>query len=287
MGTLIDAGEDDDTAPHPRYADMIRVLRDREGAALTSALREADWKGSLAEYLVALLGCGHRVHPRFGDHDWPLNDIWSAFSDFAEPVPALTDPPRDRPNRWLAKFISGPYLHRFGDRRQFLKPNVEIMREWIAAGRFALAGHLLEVQMKLELEQSNQPAPIAPFLLAKDIAPLCNELAVACRAALDAGTLLDAIADLACLRAILRGAPEVWDDDCRRKMNEMLTQPAQLDRFVWYCFGAAEPDAAAAQAAALVADRNALRATATERLKDASEMPDQIRHAHQIAATRL
>ena len=54
----------------------------------------------------------------------------------------------------------------------------------VAGGRFALAGHLLEVQMKLELEQPDQPAPIAPFLAAKDIAPLCHELGSACRAAL-------------------------------------------------------------------------------------------------------
>ena len=256
-------------------------------ATLTGALREADRQGSLAEYLVALHGCGHRVHPRFADHDWPLAEIWSAFSDFAEPVPALTDPPRDRPNRWLAKFISGPYLHRLGDRRQFLKPNVDILREWITGGRFALAGHLLEVQMKLELEQPDQPAPIAPFLMAKDIAPLCNELAGACRAALHAGTLLETIADMACLRAILRGAPDIWDDDCRRKMDETLTRPELLDRVIWYCFGATEPDAASAQAGALVADRNALRAAVVQRLKDAPEMPDQIQRSFKIAETRL
>ena len=250
-------------------------------------MREADQNGNLVEFLIALQGCGNRVHPRFAGLDWPLDDIWSAFSDFAEAVPDLTDPPRDRPNRWLAKFISGPYLHRLGDRRQFLKPNLDILREWISGGRFALAGHLLEVQMKLELEQPDQPAPIGPFLMAKDIAPLCNELAGACRAALHAGTLLETIADMACLRAILRGAPDIWDDECRRKMDEALAPPAQLDRFIWYCFGAAEPDAAAAQAAALVSDRNALRAAVAERLKDTSDMPDQIRHAHLIAATKL
>ena len=287
FGTLIDAGESDDAAPHPRYADMISELGDRDGAALTGALREADRNGNLAEYLVALQGCGHRVHPRFADHEWPLDEIWSAFSDFAEPVPALTDPPRDRPNRWLAKFISGPYLHRLGDRRPFLKPNVDILREWFAGGRFALAGHLLEVQMKLELEQPDQPAPIAPFLMAKDIAPLCNELAAACRAALHAGTLLETIADIACLRAILRGAPDMWDDDCRRKMDETLTRPELLDRFIWYCFEGAEPDAASAQAGALVADRAALRAAVVERLKDTAEMLDQVRQAHQIAAAKL
>jgi hypothetical protein len=161
------------------------------------------------------------------------------------------------------------------------------LREWIAGGRFALAGHLLEVQMKLELEQSDQPAPIAPFLMAKDIAPLCNELAAACRAALHAGTLLETIADIACLRAILRGAPDIWDDDCRRKMDEMLTRPELLDRFIWYCFEGAEPDAASAQAGALVADRDALRAAVVERLKDAVEMPEQIRHAYQTAAAKL
>jgi hypothetical protein len=141
--------------------------------------------------------------------------------------------------------------------------------------------------MKLELEQSEQPAPLAPFLAAKDIGPLCIELAEACPTALHAGTLLDTIADIACLRAILRGAPDIWDDDCRRKIGETLTRPELLDRFVWYCFDAAEPDAASAQAAALVADRAALRAAVVERLKDASEMPDQIRHAHQIAADKL
>ncbi len=286
-GTLIDAGEAEDAAPHPRYVEMIGELGDRDGATLTGALREADRNGSLAEYLVALQGCGHRVHPRFADHDWPLGEIWSAFSDFAEPVPALADPPRDRPNRWLAKFISGPYLHGLGDRRQFLEPNIDILREWITGGRFALAGHLLEVQMKLELEQPDQPAPIGPFLMAKDIAPLCNELAGACRAALHAGTLLETIADIACLRAILRGAPDIWDDDCRRKMNETLTRPELLDRFIWYCFDAAEPDAALAQALALVVDRDALRAAVVERLKDTAEMPEQVRHAHEIAAAKL
>src|SRR6202040_3783080 len=142
FGTLIAAGEADDAAPHPRYAEMIAELGEGDGGALTGALRKADRLGSLAEYLVALHGCGHRVRPRFADQDWPLGAIWSAFSDFAEPVPALADPPRDRPNRWLAKFISGPYLHGLGDRRRFLKPNIDILREWITGGRFALAGHL-------------------------------------------------------------------------------------------------------------------------------------------------
>ena len=92
---------------------------------------------------------------------------------------------------------------------------------------------------------------------------------------------------MACLRAILRGAPHIWDDDCRRKMDEALTRPELLDRFIWYCFGAAEPDAASAQALALVADRDALRATVVERLKETSAIPDQIRDAHEIAAAKL
>jgi hypothetical protein len=187
----------------------------------------------------------------------------------------------------LAKFISGPYLHRLGAFRRFLQPNPDILREWIGKGRLTLAGHLLEVQMKLELDYRNEPAPIAPFLTAKDIRPLCNELASACRAALHAGTLLDSIADLACLRAILRGAPDGWLDACRRKMDETLAQQELLDRFIWYCFGEAEAEVASAAAAALVADRHALRERVVERLKEASSMPEQIRRAHQIAATKL
>jgi hypothetical protein len=287
FGTLVNVGDDGDTAPHPRYTDVIREIGDQDAAALTRALQQADRNGNLAEYLVALHGCGHRVHPRLTENVWPLDGIWSAFSDFAEPVPALTDPPRDGPNRMLAKFISGPYLHRLGEFRRFLKPNRDILREWIANGRFALAGHLLEVQMKLELEQHEEPALVVPFLAAKDVAPLCKELARACAAALHAGTLLESIADLACLRAILRGAPDAWDDDCRQKMSETLAQPELLDRFTWYCFGEADSDLAHLKASVLVADRDALRDRVVERLKEADSLPEQIRRAYQIAETKL
>jgi hypothetical protein len=267
--------------------DVIREIGDQDAAALTRALQQADRNGNLAEYLVALHGCGHRVHPRLTENVWPLDDIWSAFSDFAEPVPALTDPPRDGPNRMLAKFISGPYLHRLGEFRRFLKPNRDILREWIGNGRFALAGHLLEVQMKLELEQDDELAPVTPFLAAKDVAPLCKELARACAAALHAGTLLESIADLACLRAILRGAPDAWDDDCRQKMGETLAQSEPLDRFTWYCFGEADSDLAHLKASVLVADCDALRDRVVERLKEADSLPEQIRRAYQIAETKL
>jgi KAP family P-loop domain len=287
FGTLVNVGDTGDTAPHPHYTDVIREIGDQDAAALTRALQQADRSGNLAEYLVALHGCGHRVHPRLTENIWPLDDIWSAFSDFAEPVPALTDPPREGPNRMLAKFISGPYLHRLGPFRRFLKPNLDILREWIANRRFALAGHLLEVQMKLELEQHDEPALVTPFLAAKDVAPLCKELASACGAALRAGTLLESIADLACLRAILRGAPDAWDDDCRQRLGETLAQPELLDRFAWYCFGEVDPDVAHLKAAVLVADRDALRDRVVERLKEADSLPEQIRRAYQSAETKL
>jgi hypothetical protein len=287
FGTLVSVGDAGDAAPHPRYVDVIREIGDKDAAALTEALQQADRNGNLAEYLVALHGCGHRAHPRLTENIWPLDDIWSAFSDFAEPVPMLTDPPREAPNRMLAKFISGPYLHRLGPFRRFLKPNIDILREWIGNGRFALAGHLLEVQMKLELAKHEEPALVTPFLAAKEVAPLCNELASACSTALQAGTLLQSIADLACLRAILAGAPDAWDDGCREKMGETMAQPEMLDRFVWYCFGEAEPDVAAAGAAALMPDREALRARVVERLKETDALPDQIHRAYQIAETKL
>jgi energy-coupling factor transporter ATP-binding protein EcfA2 len=287
FGTLVNVGDAGDTAPHPRYTEVIREIGDQDAAAITRALQEADRNGNLAEYLVALHGCGHRVHPKLTENIWPLDDIWSAFSDFAEPVPALTDPPRDGPNRMLAKFISGPYLHRLGPFRRFLKPNLDILREWIGNGRFALAGHLLEVQMKLELELHDEPTPAPPFLAAKDVAPLCTELGSACRSALHAGTLLGSIADLACLRAILTGAPDAWDDECRQKMDETLTQPEMLDRFIWYCFGDADPDDAHRKAAALVADHRALRDRVVDRLKEADTLPEQIRRAYQIAESKL
>jgi hypothetical protein len=287
FGTLVSVGDTHDAAPHPRYTDVIREIGDQDAAALTRALHEADRNGNLAEYLVALHGCGHRVHPKLTENLWPLDEIWAAFSDFAEPVPALTDRPREAPNRMLAKFISGPYLHRLGPFRRFLKPNPDILREWIANGRFALAGHLLEVQMKLELEKHEEPTKSPPFLAGKEVAPLCNELASACGKALQAGPLLQSIADLACLRAILAGAPDAWDDDCRLKLYETLDQPEMLDRFVWYCFGDAEADVAVAGAAALVPDRKALRARVVERLKDTESLPDQIHRAYQIAESKL
>jgi hypothetical protein len=128
---------------------------------------------------------------------------------------------------------------------------------------------------------------VAPFLATKDVAPLCKELASACSAALHAGTLVQSIADLACLRAILAGAPDAWDDDCRQKICETLAQPELLDRFIWYCFGEADPDVAAVGAGALVADRKALRARMVERLKAADSLPEQIRRAYQSAETKL
>jgi KAP family P-loop domain len=287
FGTLVSVGDAGDAAPHPRYVDVIREIGDKDATALTEALQQADRSGSLAEYLVALHGCGHRAHPRLTENIWPLDDIWSAFSNFAEPVPMLTDPPREAANRMLAKFISGPYLHRLGPFRRFLKPNLDILHEWIGNGRFALAGHLLEVQMKLELAKHEEPALVTPFLAGKDVAPLCNELASACRAALQAGTLLGSIADLACLRAILAGAPDAWDDDCRQRMGDTLAQPEMLDRFIWYCFGEADADDAHPEAAALVAGGKALRIRVVERLKEAAEMPEQISRAYQIAETKL
>jgi hypothetical protein len=60
-----------------------------------------------------------------------------------------------------------------------------------------------------------------------------------------------------------------------------------LDRFVWYCFGEADADVAYPKAGALVADPDALRERVVERLKGASEMPEQIRRAYQIAETKL
>jgi energy-coupling factor transporter ATP-binding protein EcfA2 len=287
LGNLINSDESGNAAPHPRYVDVIRKLGDQDAAVLTRELEIADANGKLAEFLVALLGCGHRVHPRLTEGIWPLDGIWSAFSDFAERVPALTEPPRELSSRMLAKFICGPYLLRLGAFRGFLKPNLDIMREWISNGRFALAGHLLELQMKLQWTLRQQAEPIAPFLAKDDIALICKELARACREALNADMLIDTIADMACLRAVLRGAPELWDDVCTRRMAEMLRQPGRLDRFIWYCFGETEAEAACSAAVALLGDRHALRALISERLKDTESIPEPIRRCYQIADTSL
>jgi energy-coupling factor transporter ATP-binding protein EcfA2 len=287
LGNLISSDDTGDVAPHPRYVVVIRELGDQDAARLTRALETADANGKLAEFLIALLGCGHRVHPRLTEGVWPLDGIWSAFSDFAERVPDLTEPPRELSNRMLAKFICGPYLLRLGAFRGFLKPNLDIMREWIADGRFALAGHLLELQMKLQWTLRQQAEAVAPFLAKDDITLMCKELARACRGALDADTLIDSIADIACLRAVLRGAPEIWDDACASRMAEMLKQPARLDRFIWYCFGETEAEAAFSAAAALLGDQRALRALISERLKHTESMPEAIRLYYQIAQTNL
>jgi hypothetical protein len=70
-------------------------------------------------------------------------------------------------------------------------------------------------------------------------------------------------------------------------MDETLVQPGRLDRFIWYCFGDAEPEAARAAATALVADRSALCAAVTARLKDADPLPDPIRRSYEIAESKL
>ncbi len=287
LGNLIKADEAGDSAPHPRYVDIIPELAEQDAAALSRALQAAENNGNLPEFLVALLGCGHRVHPRLTEDVWPLDGIWSAFSDFAERVPALTEPPHEPANRLLAKFISGPYLLRLGAFRHFLKPNLDIMREWIADGRFVLAGHLLELQMTLQRNLRDQAQPISPFLDRNDVVLMCKELAAACRAALHSDALINSIADMACLRAVLRGAPEAWDDESRRRMDETLAQPGRLDRFIWYCFGETDPEAGRIAATALAADRSALRVAVIERLKDATPMPEPIRRSYRIAEASL
>jgi KAP family P-loop domain len=287
FGNLIRADEAGDSAPHPRYVDVIRELGEQDATALTRALQVADSNGNLVEFLVALLGCGHRAYPRLAEGVWPLDGIWSAFSDFAERVPALTEPAREPANRQLAKFITGPYLLRLGAFQRFLRPNLDITREWIAAGRFSLAGHLLELQMAAQWNVREPAQGLTPFLARNEAALVCKELAAACRTALYGDTLIEGIVDLACLRAVLRGAPEAWDDECRRRMDETLASPERLDRFIWYCFGEAEPEAARVAATALVADRGALRAAVVERLHDTDPMPEPIRRSYQIAETKL
>ena len=81
--------------------------------------------------------------------------------------------------------------------------------------------------------------------------------------------------------------PDAWDDDCRLKLCETLAQPEMLDRFIWYCFGEAEPDVAVAGTAALVPDPKALRARVVGRLKETDSLPDQIHRAYQIAESKL
>ena len=60
-----------------------------------------------------------------------------------------------------------------------------------------------------------------------------------------------------------------------------------LDRFIWYSFDAADSDVAHLHAAALVADRDALRDRVVERLKETAELPEQVRRAYQSAETKL
>lgn len=287
LGNLINSDESGDSAPHPRYVEVIGELGEQDAAVLTRALQAADANGNLAEYLVALLGCGHRVHPRLTEDVWPLDGIWSAFSDFAEQVPTLTEPSREPANRMLAKFISGPYLLRLGAFRGFLKPNIDIMREWIANHRFALAGHLLELQLRPQRGLRQQAEPINSFLAKDDVAVMCKELAGACRNALNENGLIDSLADMACLRAVVRGAPELWDDACGRRMKQALSQAGRLDRFIWYCFGETEAEAACSAAAALLGDRRALRALISERLSDRASVPEPLRLCYQVAETAL
>ena len=70
-------------------------------------------------------------------------------------------------------------------------------------------------------------------------------------------------------------------------MSETLAQPEMLDRFIWYCFGEAEPDVAVAGAIALVGDRKALGDRVVERLKETEGLPEQVHRAYQIAESKL
>jgi hypothetical protein len=153
------------------------------------------------------------------------------------------------------------------DFQDFFESKQEIMHRWIAEGHFALAGHLLEIQVKYQHNVS--PVEESPsfvwFIEQEHLGTLCAELAAACRAALERGTLLESIADLACLRAVLRSSGDAWDDDCRQKFDELLDRPTQLDRFTWYCYGEEEPGNL--YVGRLVGDRGLFRARLIDRLK--------------------
>ncbi len=227
-------------------------------------------------------GCGSRAYLA------SVAEIWPAFSAFAEAVPALTDPPRERPNRLLAKFLFGQYLASLGAFRMFLDRNLDVLHGWIAEGRLAFAGHLLEIQVNRQEHVSpfDELPSFVHFIEQDNVVPLCTELATACRALLDRGTLLGTlIADLACLRAVLSGSEDRWGDDARQKFDELLDRPAQLDRFIWYCFGEEEPGIAYVYR--LIKDRKLLRTRIIRRLESAaSTMPEQVRSAYDNADFR-
>jgi hypothetical protein len=224
-------------------------------------------------------GCGSHAYLN------SMPNIWSAFSEFAEHVPELTELPREKPNRVVAMFLSGPYLHWLGPFRSFLEPNLEIMREWISNGHYALAGHLLELQIELQRRLKGEIARAAPFLEEEDFTLICDELGAASHATLRSGRLIDSIADLACLRAVILGSRR-WDVDCRRRMDELLTEPELLDRFIWYCFGEGEPGTRYVMP--LTANHKALHARVKERLAEHSGlMPEQIQAAYARAEMPL
>jgi hypothetical protein len=281
FGTLIREGQGG-TAVHPRYVHVIQEIGKKDSVALAEALRRAEANGNLAEYLIAIQGCGFRAHPN------SITQIWPAFSDFAEFVPALTGSLRERPNRLLAKFLLGPYLASLGAFRMFVGRNLDVLRGWIAEGRLGLAGHLLELQIERQehVHPNKESVSFYPFVEQEDILLLCAELSTACQTALDRGTLLDSIPDLACLRVALDYSGKLWDDEnIRQKFDELLCQPAQLDRFVWYCYGDEEPGIAYVRR--LVADYKSFLTRVGIRLQGSgSELPRQIGSAYENASSR-
>lgn len=286
FGILVDSSRTGTAQPHPRYVDVIRSLSKKDGQAWAQALEEADSRGNLAEYCIAICGCGRHAYPASPE------DILISLSRFIDRVPLLTEPSREPAGRIIAKFLSGPYWTSL--RREDLPASKTAMLDWIDARRFALPAHLLELHLaarqgrldEVHPARSQEKQLLAPrFLEDDDLNSLLQLMTERCRASLEDNGLIGTIPDIACLRVISQSKEAASDESIWRTLQDRLDDAARLDRFVWYCFG--QNRSGGSWIVGNFLDDQRFGSQLTKRWREWISMPDQVRDAYSEARLYL
>jgi hypothetical protein len=235
-GVLLNMDADVPNTPHPRHSSVDRDIFDKPYTALKSSLVAAERNGNLAEFLAALVGLGWRSLAA------PSADTWKAFDEFCERRPKIGDKSRETPNRIIAKFLNGPWLNSLGPFAEFLGDPLQVVLGWIGEGHYTLAGHLLEIAVA-DKQEKRPPGLLGT---ADDVNKIAETLGDQCITKLTNEVLLEELADIACLRSLMKTEASGWNEAAYTALRESLRDYNKLDRFIWLCHAGGVPEESSA-----------------------------------------
>jgi len=235
-GVLLNMDRHIPHTPHPRHSVVDRAIYNRPYTALKASLLAAERGDNLAEFLTALVGLGWRSLAA------PCADTWRAFDEFTERRPNIGDKSRETSIRMIAKFLNGPWLNSLGPFGEFLGDPLQVVLSWIGNGHYTLAGHLLEIA----LNDKRAERPRSFVTIENEVNKIAETLGHECIKKLENGILLDELADIACLRSLLKTEASGWNEAAYTALRESLHDYNKLDRFIWLCHADGVPGGSSA-----------------------------------------